>query len=133
LRSLSALLQSNDERHAATGGRCDQLKDDFVLGGQMKRVFMLVIGSVVAIAVAFAILVLFVHRPPECGEPAACGDDYLFPALYFAGIAFAATLAVAVFQSKPLSSKWSVFLLRMAVWVSAIAVAIAVTYFTGTG
>lgn len=99
----------------------------------MKRVFMLVIGSVVAIAVAFAILVLFVHRPPECGEPAACGDDYLFPALYFAGIAFAATLAVAVFQSKPLSSKWSFFLLRMAVWVSAIAVAIAVTYFTGTG
>jgi hypothetical protein len=99
----------------------------------MKRALMLAIGSVVAIAAAFVILGLFVHRPPECGEPAACGDDYLFPALYFAGVAFAATFAVAVVQSKQPSGKWSVFLLRMAAWVSAIAVAIAVTYFTGAG
>ncbi len=50
----------------------------------MKRIAMALIGLFVGLVFAIAVMVLFVERPPECGEPAACGDAYLFPAAYFA-------------------------------------------------
>ena len=96
----------------------------------MKRALMLAIGGVLSITIALVILGLFVHRPPECGEPTACGDDYLFPALYFSGLAFAATFAVAVLQAKGATNKWSAFLLRMAAWVAVVACIIALAYIT---
>jgi hypothetical protein len=45
---------------------------------------MSAIGFVVGLSMAILSLVLLVHRPAECGEPAACGDDYLFPVAYLA-------------------------------------------------
>jgi hypothetical protein len=49
-----------------------------------KRFALVTIGLFIGLAFALAILVLFVEPPAECGEPAACGDDHLFPAGYFA-------------------------------------------------
>ena len=50
----------------------------------MQRVSMAIVGLLVGLAFALVMLVVFVDRPASCGEPAACGDDYLFPAAYFA-------------------------------------------------
>ena len=77
---------------------------------------MISVGLVVSLALAIAILGLFVHRPPECGEPAACGDDYLFPAFYFSGAAFASTVALAAIQGRLQSASWRRFLVSLTAW-----------------
>lgn len=88
----------------------------------MKRVVMIAVGLVVGLALAIAILGLFVHRPPECGEPAACGDDYLFPALYFSGLALASTVGFAVIQGRFQSASWWRFLVRISAWTALLGV-----------
>lgn len=82
----------------------------------MKRAAMISVGLVVGLALAIAILGLFVHRPPECGEPAACGDDYLSPALYWAGAALASTVVFALIQVRPQSASWRRFLISLTTW-----------------
>lgn len=99
----------------------------------MKRAGMVTLGGVAGLAIAIAILGLFVHRPPECGEPSACGDDYLLPALPMAGIAFAATLVFALVQSKLTPRNWRRYLLSMAAWMAVVSVAIALAYVASGG
>jgi hypothetical protein len=91
----------------------------------MKRAAMISVGFVVGLAFAIAILALFVHRPPECGEPAACGDDYLFPALYFSGAALASTVVFAAIQGRLQSANWQRFLVNLLSWAVVLGALIA--------
>lgn len=48
----------------------------------MKRAAQLLLGGAVGALFGLMLLGLIVERPASCGEPTACGQDYLFPALY---------------------------------------------------
>lgn len=96
----------------------------------MKRAAMVSFGVLLGLAFAIAILGLFVHRPPECGEPAACGDEYLFPALYFAGLALCSTVAIAAIQARRSPRR---FFLVMSSWALMLTATLAITYAVGGG
>jgi hypothetical protein len=91
----------------------------------MKRAAMISVGVVVGLAIAVAILVLFVHRPSECGEPAACGDDHIFPALYFSSAALASTVALAAIQGRLQSASWRRFLVGLTAWSALLGALMA--------
>jgi hypothetical protein len=90
----------------------------------MKRATMVVVGGVVGLAFAIAILGLFVHRPSECGEPAACGDAHLFPAIYFAGAAFVSTVVVSATKRGAGATSWRRFSVVMGLWAALLALAL---------
>ena len=77
-----------------------------------------------------AVLGLFVHRPPECGEPAACGDEHLFPTLYFSGLALGSTVVIAVIQARQSPRR---FLIVMSSWAVLLTATLAITYAVGGG
>jgi hypothetical protein len=89
---------------------------------------MIAVGFGVGLVFAVAILVLFVHRPLECGEPAACGDGHLFPALYFSGLALGATVAFAAVKRQPQAAHWRRYLVDLSSWIALLAVALAIAY-----
>lgn len=94
----------------------------------MKRSTMITVGTILGLVFAVAILGLFVDRPPECGEPSACGDEYLFPELYFSSIALASTVIVAVIQSRHQPANWRRFVVVMSSWAVLLTAALALTH-----
>lgn len=99
----------------------------------MKRATMIGISAMLGLAFAVAVLRLFVHRPPECGEPSACGDEYLFPALYFPGLAFASTVVIAAIQARQSLVNWHRFLGVMSSWALLLTVVVAIAHTVGGG
>ena len=91
---------------------------------------MIGVGTLFGLAFAVAILGLFAHRPPECGEPAACGDEHLFPAIYFAGLALTSTVAIAAIQAKQPTRR---FIFSMASWIVLLFAALSITYAVKNG
>ena len=91
---------------------------------------MVATGTAIGAAFAIAILAVFVHRPPECGEPSACGDDYLFPALYFSGLALISTMIAAASLAKRFRAGPRGFFIGMASWSTLLSIALVVTYIT---
>lgn len=47
----------------------------------MKRISVTAFGLLLGVGLAWMALATLVVVPAECGEPAACGDDHLYPAL----------------------------------------------------
>ena len=64
---------------------------------RIKRTSMSLLSLFVGLAFALVVMILFVERPPECGEPSACADDYLFPAAYFASAVVVGFLALGIY------------------------------------
>lgn len=82
----------------------------------MRRFGMIGIGIALGIFLACLVLGLNVVRPPECGEPSACGDDYLFPALPISMAVLISTLIYAIAQSKWQAASWPGYLKRTFLW-----------------
>ena len=70
----------------------------------MNRIAKTTVGFLLGVFLAWLVLVFFVDVPPECGEPAACGDDYLLPQLYFCLGFIAIFTSVAFVSSNRLSA-----------------------------
>jgi len=75
----------------------------------MKRTGMMTVGFFLGLAFMVATVFLFVHRPPECGEPAACGDDYLFPALPIGLALWLIMFIYAFIIARQEEAKWDAF------------------------
>jgi hypothetical protein len=86
----------------------------------VKRGLMSFLGVLLGLAAAILILGMFVHRPPECGEPAACGDDYLFPALPIAALVLLVPSVYSFILAKK-GSTWGTFAGRMGLLVGLFA------------
>jgi hypothetical protein len=91
---------------------------------------MVATGTAIGAAFAIAILAVFVHRPPECGEPSACDDDYLFPALYFSGLALISTMIVAAGLAKRFKAEPRRYFLGMPSWSTLLSIAPVAAYIT---
>ena len=74
------------------------------------------ISALIGLCMAALVLTLFVDRPAGCGEPAACGDEWLFPALQYAAVAFIVSMAAGwlVRRGTPEPGRW---LSRMTMFV----------------
>lgn len=96
----------------------------------MRRATLIGFGTLLGLAFAVAILGLFMHRPPECGEPAACGDSYLFPVIYYAGLALTSTVVIAAIQAKKPTHR---YILTMASWTALLITVLAITYAVKNG
>lgn len=95
----------------------------------MKRLGMTAIGLLIGLASCVAVLALFVHRPPECGEPAACGDDYLFPALPIAVTLMLVPAVYSFFLGRRGCVSWMYFIRRIGIFLGLVVSGIVVAYF----
>jgi hypothetical protein len=94
----------------------------------VKRLAKLGVGASLGFFFAALTLALFVHRPPECGEPAACGDDYLFPAMPLALLLWTATFAYALVLLRKTDPSWRAFLLRIGLFTVLVLFGMATVF-----
>jgi hypothetical protein len=92
----------------------------------MKRMAMALIGLFVGLVFAVVVMALFVERPHECGEPAACGDAYLFPVAYFALAAVAGFPALSICLGN--ASSWRGFYRQLALGSACVALLIMASF-----
>jgi len=94
----------------------------------MKRVLFGISGLLIGLLLAWLTVALFISVPPECGEPAACGDEYLFPALWFIVLFAVGFPTVALVLSRGSPRSYTAILTRLG--LSALGCAVLLIVFS---
>lgn len=87
----------------------------------MSRFGMISLALAIGLILTCLVLILYVDRPPECGEPSACGNEHLFPALPVSDVVFFATVIYAVLMSNRHREDWPRHLKHVLLWSATVA------------